>query len=70
MVTLSEAYARLASLSEERAQRVLSLIEDLADLEALENAEDVVAAQRALANPESVPWQSLRSELDELHGSS
>jgi hypothetical protein len=70
MVTLSEAYARLASLSEERAQRVLSLIEDLADLEALENAEDVVAAKRALANPESVPWQSLRSDLDELHGSS
>jgi hypothetical protein len=70
MVSLSEAYARLAGLSEERAQRVLSLIEDLADLEALENAEDLVAAKRVLANPESVPWQSLRSDLDELHRSS
>ncbi len=55
MVTLSEAYARLASLSEERAQRVVSLIEDLAQLEALENAEDLAAAKQMLANPESVP---------------
>jgi hypothetical protein len=67
MVTLNEAYARLANLSEERAQRVLSLIEDLADLEALENAEDLIAARQVLANPESVPWQTLKPELDELH---
>jgi len=67
MVTLSEAYARLANLSEERARRVFSLIEDLADLEALENAEDVVAARQALANPDSVPWKTLKPELDELH---
>jgi hypothetical protein len=67
MVTLSEAYARLAGLSEERAQRVLSLIEDLADLEALENAEDLIAAKKVLANPESVSWETLKSELDELH---
>jgi hypothetical protein len=67
MVTLNEAYARLASLSEERAQRVLSLIEGLADLEALENAEDLAAAKQVLANPESIPWQTLKSELDELH---
>ncbi len=68
MVTLNEAYARLASLSDERAKRVLSLIEDLSELEALENAEDVVAAKEALANPETVPWQALKRELDELHG--
>jgi hypothetical protein len=68
MVTLNEAYARLANLSEERAQRVLSLIEDLSDLEALENAEDIVAAKQALADPAAVPWQSLKRELDELHG--
>ena len=67
MVTLSEAYARLASLSEERAQRVVSLIEDLAHLEALENAEDLAAAKQVLANPESVPWPSLKAELDQLH---
>ena len=68
MVNLNEAYARLASLSEERAQRVLSLIEDLSDLEALENAEDIVAAKEAFANAETVPWQALKRELDELHG--
>ncbi len=67
MVTLNEAYARLAGLSPERAQRVLSLIEDLADLEALENAEDLVAARKVLGNPESVPWETLKAELDELH---
>jgi hypothetical protein len=67
MVTLNEAYARLAGLSHERAQRVLSLIEDLADLEALENAEDLVAARKALSNPESVPWETIKAELDELH---
>ncbi len=68
MVTLNEAYARLASLSEERAQRVLSLIEDLAELEALENAEDVVAARQILADPHAVPWSTLKRDLDELHG--
>jgi hypothetical protein len=67
MVTLNEAYARLASLSEERAQRVLCLIEDLADLEALESAEDLAATKTVLANPESVSWQKLKTELDELH---
>jgi hypothetical protein len=67
MVTLNEAYARLANLSEERARRVLSLIEDLADLEALENAEDLIAARKVLSHLESVPWQILKPELDELH---
>jgi hypothetical protein len=67
MVTLNEAYVRLAGLSQEPAQRVFSLIEDLADLEALENAEDLVAARKILANPESVPWENLKAELDELH---
>jgi hypothetical protein len=67
VVTLDEAYVRLVNLSQERAQLVLSLIEDLADLEALENAEDLIAARQVLAHPESVPWQTLKPELDELH---
>ena len=67
MVTLNEAYSRLASLSEERAQRVVSLIEDLAQLEALEKAEDLAEAKQILANPDSVPWSELKAELDELH---
>ncbi len=67
MVSLNEAYARLANLSEERARRVVSLIEDLSDLEELENAEDLVEARKILANPDSVPWENLKAELDELH---
>lgn len=55
MVTLNKAYARLANLSEERARRVLSLIEDL------------IAARKVLAHPDSVPWKTLKPELDELH---
>ena len=72
MVALNEAYAKLAKLSEERAQRVLSLIEDLAELEARENAEDLAAARESLADiaagEEPVPWGKLKAELDALHG--
>ena len=69
MVTLDEACARLAGLSEERAKRVLLLIEDLAELEALENAEDLTAARQVLAHSDSVPlpWPNLKSELDMFH---
>ena len=66
-MTLNEAYARLANLSEERAKRVFSLIEDLAELEALENAQDLAAARQVLTQSESVPWETLKAELDELH---
>lgn len=60
MVALNEAYEKLASLSEERAKHVVSLIEDLAELEARENAEDLAAARAALANPGEI------ISLDEL----
>jgi hypothetical protein len=53
MVALNDAYAKLASLSEERARRVVELIDDLAELEAMENAEDLAAAQAALADGEA-----------------
>jgi hypothetical protein len=48
MIPVSEAFAKLQTLSEERAARVISLIEDLAELEALEDAEDLAAANEAL----------------------
>ena len=48
MIEASEAMAKMQTLSEERAARVISLIEDLADLEARENAEDLAAAGEAL----------------------
>ena len=68
MAALNEAYAHLANLSDERAQRVVSLIEDLARLEALENAEDLAEAREVLTHPEPVSWRSLKAELDESHG--
>jgi hypothetical protein len=46
---VTEAATKLANLSPERADRVLSLIEDLAELEALEDAEDLKEAREVLA---------------------
>jgi hypothetical protein len=43
------AVAKLENLSQDRADRVLSLIEDLAELEALEDAEDLKEAREVLA---------------------
>ena len=62
----------MQTLSEERAARVVSLIEDLAELEARENADDLAAAREALADiaagEQPVPWEKLKAELDVLHG--
>ena len=69
MIAVSEAVEKLQSLSEERAARVVSLIEDLAELEARENAEDLASAREALADGETpVPWEEAKARLDALHG--
>ena len=69
MVALNEAYAKLSTLSDERAQRVLSLIEELAELEARENAEDLAAAREALGDGvPPVPWKEAKARLDAIHG--
>lgn len=69
---VTEAAAKMQTLSEERAARMVSLIEDLADLEARENEEDVAAAREALARiaagEKPVPWEGLKAELDVVHG--
>lgn len=71
MIGIDEAVAKMQSLSEERAARVVLLIEDLADLEARENAEDLAAARTSLAaihaGESVIPWASLKAELDGLH---
>lgn len=54
MIAVSDAVAKMQTLSEERAARVVSLIEDLAELEARENADDLAAARAALADPGEV----------------
>ena len=64
---VSEALAKMQTLSEERAARVLALIEDLADLEAREDAEDLAAANEALAEyrktGEAVPLDELEKQI-------
>ena len=68
MVTINEAYEKLASLSEERANRVFSLIEDLAELEAREEAEDIAAAHAALVEFEKTGEATPLSELEKKIG--
>ena len=72
MVALNEVYAKLSALSEDRARRVVELIEDLSELEAMENAEDIAAARaeqaKIVAGEKTVPWSELKAELDALHG--
>jgi hypothetical protein len=66
---MAGAIAKLEHLSEIRAQRVLSLIEDLAELEALENADDVKAARDALGDAEPpVAWAQAKAKLDAQFG--
>src|SRR3954465_4457369 len=61
MLAAADAVAKMQTLSEERAARVISLIEDLAELEAREEAEDLAAARQALADGEApVAWESVK----------
>jgi hypothetical protein len=51
-------------LSPQRTQHVLALIEDLADLQALEDKQDLDDARAALAEPgENIPLEELAKEL-------
>jgi hypothetical protein len=64
MVALNDAYAKLSTLSEDRARRVVELIDDLAALEAIETAQDMAAAREALANPgETISLNKLEERL-------
>ena len=69
MIAVADAVSKLQTLSEERAARVVSLIEDLAELEAREDAEDLAAARAVLADGEApIPWEEVKARLDALHG--
>jgi hypothetical protein len=72
MIAAADVVAKMQTLSDERAARVVSLIEDLAELEAREEAEDLAAAREALAEiaagEKPVPWEQVKAELDALHG--
>jgi hypothetical protein len=67
---LNEAAAKLQHLSEDRARRVVSLIDDLTQLELLENAEDLAAARATLAEDGGWrSWDEVKKELDAQFGS-
>jgi hypothetical protein len=69
MIVFADAFSKLQTLSEERAARVLALIEDLADLEAREDEEHLAAAREALADGQApIPWEEAKARLDALHG--
>ena len=62
---LNDAVAKLGRLSESRAERVVSLIDDLAELEALETTADLAAARAALGDTEEpLPWEQVKAKLD------
>ena len=66
---LTGAIAKLETLSDSRAKRVVSLIEDLTELEALENAADLKAARDALGESEKpLPWEQVKAKLDAQFG--
>jgi len=66
---LTDAIAKLETLSDSRAKRVVSLIEDLTELEALENAADLKAARDALGESEKpLPWEQVKAKLDAQFG--
>ena len=66
---LTDAIAKLETLSDSRAKRVVSLIEDLTELEALENAADLKAARDALGESEKpLPWEQVKAKLDAKFG--
>ena len=64
MIAVEDAVTKLRSLSADRTQRVLAMIEDLAALQALEDKQDVEDARTSLAEPgEDVPLEQLAKEL-------
>ena len=64
MIAVEEALGKLRSLSPDRSRHVLSLIEDLAELQALEDKRDAEDARAALSETgEDIPLEQLAKEL-------
>lgn len=64
MIAVEETVSKLRGLSPERAERVTALIEDLAELQALEDKQDLEDARAAQVEPgENIPLEQLAQEL-------
>jgi hypothetical protein len=64
MIAVEDALVKLRSLSPDRSQHVLALIEDLAELQALENKQDLEDAKASLAEPgKDISLEQLAKEL-------
>ncbi len=68
MNAVSDLVVKLQALSEERAALVVALVENLAELEAREDAEDLAAAQEALVQYEKTGEAVTLDELEQRLG--
>jgi len=70
MAAMDDAYQKLAALSEERAQRVIALINELSEVELRENAEDLAVARAALdriaKGEKTYPWKEVQNRLSAI----
>jgi hypothetical protein len=63
MIAVEEALVKLRNLSADRSQRVLAMIENLAELQALEDKRDVEDARASLAElGEDIPLEQFAKE--------
>jgi hypothetical protein len=64
VIAVEDALVKLRSLSPDRSRHVLALIEDLAELQALEDKQDIEDARAALAEPgDDIHLEQLAKEL-------
>src|SRR6266700_660970 len=64
MIAVEDAVGKLRSLSPDRSQRVLALIEDLAEVQLLEDKQDVESARESVTEPrDNMPLDQLAKEL-------
>ncbi len=69
MTAVPDLVAKVQALSEENIARVASLVDELIDQQAREDAADLAIAKAALADGEAlVPWEEAKARLDALHG--
>ena len=70
MAAIDDAYLKLVALSEERAQRVIALINELSELDSRENADDLAVARAALdrisKGEKTYRWEEVQNRLNAI----